>query len=180
MANENKINWTVVVLGAIICIGLYLIPSPLQSNSTHVCPPTNITGTMPGTPDTSGVNIPPISGTATSVVTAQPTASVDTASTDEEYDYYLFNEVNTVTEEGDSIHFATYVYPYKENDTIKANFISDWEIKVRPALEILRVDTFYVMNPVKEVPFYEKPYVVAPVTAAVVVGLVYIIAEAFK
>ncbi len=177
MANENKINWTLVVLGTILCIGLYLVPSPLQSTHRIVVHTIDSTWLVPGTPDTSGVVLPPVTGSATSSTTATTT----TDSVNSTYDYFFYSEVNDSTKEGDKISIQTFVYPYEENDTLKANIINNWEIQSRPAVEIVQVDTLFKVTTIpEEVPFYEKPYVVAPVTAGVVIALVYIIAGAFK
>jgi len=178
MANETKINWTLVVMGTILCIGLYLIPSPLQSTHRVLVHTHDTTWVVLGTPDTSGTNVQPVNGSSTSVVTAQPTDS--STDTTDLYSYFFYKEIQDSSEEGDKINIQTFVYPYEENDTLKANIINVWEIQPRPAVTITRVDTLFVMNPVEEVPFYEKPYVVAPVAVAITVGLVYIIAGAFK
>lgn len=178
MANENKINWTLVVLGTILCIGLYLIPSPLQSNHRILVHTHDSTWVVLGTPDTSGNNVPSIAGNHTSNSTITTPAS-DTDSTELQYPFF-YAEVKDSTKEGDKVYIQVYTYPYKEADTLKAETNILYEIQPRPAVTITRVDTVYLMNPVEEVPFYEKPYVVAPVTAAVIVTLVYIIAGAFK
>jgi len=178
MANENKINWTLVVLGTILCVGLYLIPSPLQSIHRVLVHTHDTTWVVLGTPDTSRNDVPPITGSHTSNSTiTTPVSNTDT--TELRYPYF-YSEVKDSTKEGDKIYIQVYTYPYKEADTLKAETNIIYEIQPRPAITITRVDTVYFMNPVEEVPFYEKPYVVAPVAVAVTVGLVYIIAEAFK
>lgn len=177
MANENKINWTLVVLGTILCIGLYLVPSPLQSTHRIVVHTHDSTWVVLGTPDTSGIHVPPFSGSSSSNTTIKPPVS-DTSSAELPY---FYTEVKDSTKEGDKISIQVYTYPYEEADTLKAFTNVIWEIQPRPAIMIQTTDTLYVMNPqIVDVPLYEKPYVVAPVTAAVVIGLVYIIAEAFK
>ena len=178
MANENKINWTLVVLGTILCVGLYLVPSPLQSTHRIVVHTHDSTWVVLGTPVISGTNVPPISGSNTSTSTIKPPVS-NTDTTELRYPYF-YAEVEDSTKEGDKISIQVYTYPYEEADTLKAETNILWEIQPRPTVTIVRTDTLYVMSPVEEVPYYEKPYVVAPVTAAVVIGLVYIIAEAFK
>jgi len=179
MANENKINWTLVVLGTILCIGLYLIPSPLQSTRRVVVHTVDSTWVVPGNPVISGKPIPTITGHSTSTVNAQPT---DTSHHKPFLPYYFYKEVKDSSEEKGELTITSATYPYEENDSIKAEIIIGYEFNPRPAVIITQTDTVHISHGMKEVdvPFYEKPAFVIPATFTVTVGALYLLSRILK
>lgn len=179
MANENKINWTLVVLGTILCVGLYLIPSPLQPTNRVVVHTRDTTWVVLGVADTSGTPVPSVTGSSTSIVTSQPT---NTDSGEQaEFDYFFYSELKDSTKEGNKVYIQAFTYPYEENDSIKAKTILNYEISPRPAMTIVKTDTVFTIKFVDVPrPFYEEPEFVIPVTASVTLGVVYLISRIFK
>lgn len=178
MTNESKIDWTLVVLVTIIGIGLYLIPSPLQSSKTTHSIFHDTTYVMYGNPDTTQYPQPIHHGSSTSVVTAS--TSNDTSIT--YYPHYFEKEFKDSSKAG-TLQLRTTVYPFSENDTLKAEIQTEYNWQPRPTELIVKTDTVFVMKVVsipKERPFYEKPSFTIPATASATLGLIYLISRIFK
>jgi hypothetical protein len=178
MANENKINWTLVVLVTIICIGLWLIPSPLQSGKPIPVVAHDTTYVMYGVPDTTQHYLPEHHGHSTSTVTAS--TSSDTGNI---FYPFSFQDSVEIHEKEGTLRLRTTVYTYTENDTLKAQFQKDYNWQPRPAEIIIRIDTVYLIKTIivpEKRPFYEEPLFVAPATASAALGLIYLISRILK
>lgn len=175
----NKINWAFVVLGAIVCVGLYLIPSPLTTNHTIVSTITDTVYYSIGSPDTIHTNVSPVHGHQASVISPKPI--INNSGETDDYNYYFYAELKDSTKEGDKIYIQSYTYPYEENDSLKARTIIDYELTPRPLAEITKTDTVFIKKYIQmestEVPFYEEPVFVATTTTAVLLTIVYLVSR---
>ena len=148
---------------------MYLVPSPLQTN-TRTTTTVPIEVPVPGVPDTVRIILPAHTGHDSSVTTQEITTP-------------FYAEVITDTTTKDAhIYIRTTAYPRVENDSLSIQMLQEYNIEPK-GLQITRVDTLYVMKEVpvpQEVPFIEKPYVVAPIAVAITLGIVYITGQALK
>lgn len=180
--HNGNINWTTIILGTAVAAMLWLSPSPVfKSNNGYL----TSGGTSPisssHTIDT--VYLPPqaISGSTGSVVPAQANigplpSTISEATGGIEIPYYFEREDSVFTEQYKA-YFRSTVYPFKEEDSLKAFISHEWNIEVRP-LEIIKTDSIFVPTPVEipaVVPFYERPEFVVPVTAIVTYTIVKLV-----
>lgn len=181
MTNGN-INWTTIILGTIVAAMLWLSPSPVfKSNNGYLSTWNPNPNTSTHTVDTIHLPAQPISGNAGAVVPAQPNlgtvpVEVDSAIGGVEIPYYFEQEDSAFTEQYKA-RIRTTVYPFKEDDSLKAYIATEWNIEVRP-LEIIKTDSIFVLTPVEVpavVPFYEKPEFVIPATAIVTYTIVKLV-----
>lgn len=169
MANENKINWTLVVLATIIGIGLWLIPSPFQIHKPLIVHTIDSTWVSYGIPDTTNELQGSHHGTSTSIITATTDDSTN-------YPYSFEKEIKDSSKAG-ILQIRTTVFPYTENDTLKAEITTEWNWEPRPIESIVRVDTVFIMKTVlvpENRPFYEEPLFVAPATASAVIAILLV------
>jgi len=80
------------------------------------------------------------------------------------------------------IYIRTSAYPSLQGDSLYIDMLQEYNITPK-SLEIIKTDSIpypvYVPVP-EEVPFIEKPIVVATGTVAIVLGIVYIVGQALK
>jgi len=162
-------DWTTIVLFVIFGVALYLTPSPLQRASI-ITTPIPVEVLVPGKSDTVWVVLPMVSGKDSTTQT-QPIAVPEM--------------VELVTDKEDAnahVYIRTSAYPTIQDDSLHITMWHEYNIQPR-GLEIQTTDTLrlpYAVLVEVDVPFIEKPYVVAPVTAALTLGIVYIIKTILK
>jgi hypothetical protein len=78
------------------------------------------------------------------------------------------------------IYIRTSAYPTIQGDSLHIDMVQEYNIQPK-GMEIIRIDSIPYPVPVPtDVPFIEKPIVVATGTVAIVLGIVYIVGQALK
>jgi len=168
-------------------MGTWFIPSPFSS-----CPTlggrdfdTTVTAVR-GVPDTTSRESERVSGSETGIIYV---GTLDEISIIPE-GLIGEREIIAGTEEGDTLQIRarTYLFYYERaQDSVDyyTETSIEWNLKPRPIEIITRIDTLKIEIPVPvkvpvPVPFIEQPAVVATITTAIIMGLIYGLREARK
>jgi hypothetical protein len=152
-------------------VGLYLIPSPLQTPQLYTTrSSSHTTVAVLGSPDTNRVSLPDVTGFSDEI--SDISYSTPEQSTLVIPDY-VENEQFILEKDFQGQIRAT-AYPYVDGDTLRIDLPLEWMIQPTQ-LEITRADTVFTMDSVFIItprPWYTQPEVVAPSTAIVTLLLV--------
>ena len=113
-----------------------------------------------GNADTSYISVPDVGGKDSTIDSVRYITTTEPIIVIPDY------VDNTITIKDSTIQgvIRATAYPYLKNDTLKINLPIEWNLKPRPIEYITRIDTLRIIDSIfveKEIPFIEKPGVVA-------------------
>lgn len=163
----NATDWTTIVIFIIFGFFMWLTPSPFNFGS-RVATPIGIPVPGPTHYDTVMVLLPVFNDQdSTHSVQAIQIPQVTELVTDKDIP-------------NAHVYFRSTAYTNVENDSVHVDLMHEYNIQVK-AVEIIKTDSIpYPVEVPAEVPFIEKPIVVATGTVAIVLGIVYIIGSILK